>query len=414
MTFDKFNFDENLNKALIDINFVEPTQIQAETISKILEGNDLLGIAQTGTGKTAAFSLPILQQIIENEKEVEIGFPRVVILAPTRELVAQIGENIQSYSKYTPFKTEIVYGGVKPEKQIEALKKKIDILVATPKRLADLMKEKIISLKNLDYFVIDEADKVIQTSARVDLHKVMQKLPIKRQSLFFSATFDEDVEKLSNEILKKAIKVKIEGENLKGSISEKVLYVKQEQKNRLLLELLEKKEVRSAIIFTNTKRVADDLVRFLTENDIRSEALHSNKSNTHRTKVVNHIKSREIKFLIATDLASRGLDIDNITHVINYEVPPKVEDYVHRIGRTGRAGLNGIAMTLCNIEQRSYFKKIENNRNIEMMTHPYHSDVARKAKGKEAKPKFKKVKHNYKGKKKKGGRSNYSNRRNKR
>ena len=401
MTFDKFNFDEKLQKALADVNYIEPTPIQDQTISKILEGNDLLGIAKTGTGKTAAFCLPILQLMLQNEKEVVAGSPRTIIIAPTRELVAQIGEDMKNYAKYTPFNIEIVFGGVAPGKQIELLSKRVDILVATPTRLVDLIREKVVDLDGLDYFVIDEADKVIQVSSSVDLKFISYKLPSKIQSLFFSATMSEDIEKLANELLKKAIRVRIDGDNDKGVIYEKVLYVKKENKEKLLLDLLKKKEVKSAIIIMNTKLAADNLVRFLTENGIRSEALHSSKSNTHRAKVVNHIKSREIKFLIATDLASRGLDIDNITHVINFDVPPKVTDYVHRIGRTGRADLDGFALTLCGVEERGFFKAIEDNRNIELLTHAYHSDAAKNATAKDINPPSRKAPFKFKPKKKK-------------
>lgn len=212
MTFEKFNFNENLNKILEAVEYIKPTQIQEKAIPNILEGKDLIGIADTGTGKTAAFTLPILEQMLEKKEEGKIGFPKVLILAPTRELVAQIGETIRKYSKYTSFKTDYVYGGVKPEAQIKALSKKIDILVATPKRLTDLIKEKIISLDELKYLVIDEADKVVQSSAGNDLKYIWQKLPILRQTLFFSATFLEEIEKLANKLLRSPVRVKIEEE----------------------------------------------------------------------------------------------------------------------------------------------------------------------------------------------------------
>lgn len=411
MTFEKFNFNNILNNNLEQLNYEGPTQIQEKSIDNILEGKDLLGIAATGTGKTAAFTFPILHKMLEKKEEGKVGFPKVLILAPTRELVAQIGETIRKYSKNTNLKTDYVYGGVKPEAQIKALSKRVDILVATPKRLVDLIKEKIISLDELKYLVIDEADNVVQTSAGNDLKFIWQKLPQTRQTLFFSATFDENQEKLANLLLKSPVRIKVEKEQ-KKQIFEKVLYVKSVQKNNLLLDLLKKKEIRIALIFVETKKLVDDLVRFLTENKIKSEALHSSKSNTHRSKVVSHIKSGATKYLISTDLAARGLDIQGITHVINYEVPSKVDDYIHRIGRCGRAGNQGVALTFCSSQERGFFRKIENNRDIEMMTHAYHSDVARRATGKEAQIKHKKVKHTFKPKKRK--KSTYSNRRNKR
>jgi len=409
MKFDTFNFNENLCKALDDLKYTDLTEVQEKSIPSILEKKDLLGISKTGTGKTAAFSLPILQMMIDKEKELEIGCPRVVILAPTRELVLQISQNIQDYAKYTDFVIEYAYGGLDVEKQLDNLNKKIDILVITPKRLVDLVKENVISLKYLDFYVIDEVDNVVQSSSRVDLQFINKNLPNKKQCLFFSATMSEEIEKLANKLLKSVVRVKVEDKQC--DIYEKVLYVRKEQRDNLLLELLDKKEVKSAIIFANTKRQVDDIVRLLTENKIKSEALHSSKSNTHRTKVVNHIKNRDIKFLIATDLASRGLDIDNITHVINYEVPAKFDDYVHRIGRTGRAGIDGTAFTICTIEDRLNFKVIEQRRKVDMLTHPYHSDVARKATSQKAKPVKKKIKNFSKPKRKKG--NGYSNRKGK-
>lgn len=395
MNFDELKLNVELNKAISDLDYKVLTQIQIDSIPKILEGNDLLGIAKTGTGKTACFCLPILDKIISSPKKVEIGCPRGLILAPTRELCAQIGENLNSYSKYTKIQSIVLYGGVSTEEQIEQLKKPYDIIVATPIRLYDLMEENIIKLDTTEFFVLDEADKIIELDSRIALKTIIKKLPREKQSLFFSATMNEKIEELANEILKNPIKIRNEEKINFDLIEQSVMFVKKENKNKLLLELLSKKEAKSAIIFTNSKQSADNIVRFLTEYKIRSEALHSGKSNVHREKVVEHLKTRYIKYLVSTDLGSRGLDFENISHVINYEIPPNAEDYIHRIGRTARQLSKGVSLSLCASDEKSAFDRIEVLTKIKMkvLHNPYHNESAKTAKGSDAKPKTKLTKN---------------------
>lgn len=391
MNFDELKLNVELSKAIKELDYKILTQIQIDSIPHILKGNDLLGIAKTGTGKTACFCLPILNKLLLTPKKVEIGQPRAIILAPTRELCAQIGENLDLYSKYTKIKSIVLYGGVSTEDQIENLKKPYDIIVATPIRLYDLMEENIIKIENTEFFVLDEADKIIELDLRIALKKIIKSLPRKKQSLFFSATMNEKIEELANEILVNPIKIKSEEKINLDLIEQNVMFVKKENKNKLLLELLSKKEAKSAIIFTNSKASADNIVRFLTEYKIRSEALHSGKSNVHREKVVEHLKTRYIKYLVSTDLGSRGLDFENISHVINYEIPTNAEDYIHRIGRTARYQSKGVSLSFCASDEKSALDRIEALTKIKMkvLHNPYHNESAKTAKGSDAKPKTK-------------------------
>lgn len=392
MNFEELNLKPELIKALNELNFTLPTQIQEKTIPLILEKKDILALAQTGTGKTAAFALPILNLLLDdNIKTIEKN-PKAIILAPTRELANQIYEDVNNYSKYTLLNVQLIHAGLEYEQQENALKNKMDLLIITPNKLLILLQQKMLTLANLQYLVLDEADKIIQTSANADLKEILKLTPFEIQTLLFSATMSPQIQELAKNIQKNHIKIDLKNEP-KQQIDQNVLFVIKQNKEKLLLDLLNKKEVKSAIIFTNSKNTADHLVRFLTENQIKSEALHSAKSDTHRTKVINNIKSRKIKYLIATDLAARGLDIDNITHVINYEMPITPESYTHRIGRVGRAEVRGTTFTLCSLDERNYFKKIEQKNKLQMLTHAYHSDVVKNAKAKDAKPKYKQIDH---------------------
>lgn len=380
MNFNNFNLSEELLKALDDMSYENPTPIQEQSLEHILDGKDLLGIAQTGTGKTATFSLPILQKFLENEKEYKSLHPRAVILAPTRELCSQIGQSIESFSRYTKIKTLVVHGGVSPVPQIEALKEKVDILIATPGRLADLIEQKDVFLDDIEFFVLDEVDNIIQMGLGTHLRKIIKKLSRKRQNLFFSATMNKELRGVAEELLDNPVIVEIEEKKINlNIIDHNVLFVTKDNKNKALVELLNRKDVKRGIIFTNSKATADNLVRSLRNNNIKSEALHSGKSNTHREKVVKHLRFNEIKFLIATDLASRGLDFLNITHVINFEVPLDFEAYTHRVGRVGRAGRNGVAFTLCCLDERARFAKIEQESKvpITVVNHEYHSNMVK-------------------------------------
>lgn len=391
MNFEELKLKAELNKAISDLDYKILTKIQAESIPYILDGKDLLGIAKTGTGKTAAFSLPILNKILQAPKTIEVGHPRALILAPTRELCAQIGENISNYSKYTSIRNIVLYGGTSTEEQIEQLKKPFDIIVATPIRLFDLMEDNIIKLNSVDFFVLDEADKIIELDSRIALKKILKKMPREKQSLFFSATMNEKIEELSNEILQSPVKIRDDEKVNLHLIEQNVMFLKKENKNKLLLELLSKKEAKSAIIFTNSKLTADNIVRFLTEYKIRSEALHSGKSNVHREKVVDHLKTRYIRYLISTDLGSRGLDFENISHVINYDIPTNAEDYIHRIGRTARYQSKGVSLSFCAKDEKSAFDRIEQLTKIKMKVLPntYNDESVKTAKGSESKPQTK-------------------------
>lgn len=393
MNFEELNLIPQLILALKDLDFKSPTQIQEKSIPLILDKKNVLAISETGTGKTAAFILPIIQLIIEENKQSKNSDIKAIILAPTRELVTQIYENSIKYSKYTNLKTQFIHSGLDKKIQNEKLKENIDILIITPNKLLNLLKEKIINLKNLKYLVLDEADNIIKTGFKSDLNEILKHTPFKIQTILFSATISDEIEKLAKNIQKDHIKIKINQKIDINKIEQNVYFVLYSNKQKLLLDLLKKKEVKSAIIFTNSKNTSDNLVRFLTENNIKSQALHSAKSDIHRNRVINNIKNRKIKYLIATDLASRGLDIDNITHVINYEIPQKPEIYTHRIGRVGRGENSGTIFSLCSLEERNFFRKIEQQNNIKLKTHPYHSDVVKNAKPKEAKPQHKKIEH---------------------
>jgi len=409
MSFQDFKLRNELIKVLEELNYKIPTPIQEDSIPKILEGKDLLGIAQTGTGKTAAFSLPILDSFLNKKIKSKKQHPKALILAPTRELCAQIGENIKAYSKYTKIKTLVTYGGVSSEPQIKALNEIQDILIATPGRLVDLIEQKNVFLDEIEFLVLDEADNLIKMGLRVDLKKILKKLPKNKQNLFFSATMNKEIKSTANELLIDPIKIEIDIEeiNLK-LIEQNVFYVLKEHKIKTLLEILKKKEVRSALIFTNSKLTSDNIIRSLTKNNIKSEALHSGKSNTHREKVIRHIKTKEIKYLVATDLASRGLDFCDMTHVINFEIPKDFESYTHRIGRIGRAGKKGVAYSLCSLEERNFFKKIEeaNKYPIKVIKHDYHSNLVKSNGGKKSigtryRPKVRRTSGGYNNRKKK-------------
>lgn len=390
MLFDELNLSPELNKALKEINYEILTNIQAKTIPELLNKKDVLGIAQTGTGKTAAFALPILQLILNNPKTIAKNTPRAIILAPTKELVIQITTNLKSYSKHTQIKSLALYGGLETPNPHE-----VEIIIATPEKLDELTNDKIINLKEVEYFVLDEVDKMLDIGSSFHVKKIIKKLPKIKQSMFFSATVSQIVEELVNEILINPIKIEANEEKINTDLIEQfVLFTKKEHKYKLLLTILAKKEVKSSIIFVNSRKEADNLVRFLSNNNITTEALHSQKSNVHRLKVVEHIKTKETKHLVATDLASRGLDIPNLTHTINFELPTSEETYIHRIGRAGRLNNKGVAYSFCSPNERSFLDRIEKltNNKLKIVTHEFHSEFAKTATGKDSKPQFKRVK----------------------
>ncbi|PIZ52454.1 DEAD/DEAH box helicase [Candidatus Woesearchaeota archaeon CG_4_10_14_0_2_um_filter_33_13] len=384
-SFKDLNLIPQLEKALTKQGYTTPTPIQAKSIPGLLLGKDMIGIAQTGTGKTAAFVLPILQRMTEK-------YPRTIralVLAPTRELAAQIGESFSTYGEFLKFKHTVIFGGVSQGKQVEALSKGVDILVATPGRLLDLMNQKKLTLNDIEFFVLDEADRMLDMGFIHDIKKIILKLPHKRQSLFFSATMSPQVNALAKPLLKDPIHVEVTAQaTTVEKIKQCLFFVDQSEKERLLLELLKQKHLISILIFTRTKHRANKVVTFLNRNNIYADAIHGNKSQNARTKAIKDFKTGKIKVLVATDIAARGIDIPDISHVINFELPNEPESYVHRIGRTARAGAEGTAYSFCSAEERSFLNDIERliKQKIEVMQHKFHSETAKNAVGAAAKP----------------------------
>ncbi len=397
MNFDHFNFNPDIGRALTDINYSTPTPIQEKSISHILKGRDVLGLAQTGTGKTAAFVLPILQDILDNPREIEVGFPRAVILVPNRELCQQIVSAVSDFAKYIDVSALGMFGGVENSDLVAGLATRPEIVVATPGKLLGFIEDKLISLKGLDYFVLDEVDRMLDVASIFELKKVIKLLPRKRQSLFFSATITESVSEIIDELLCDPVRVEISRDNIStDNISQNLYYVAKDNKFRLLVDILKKREVKSAIIFINSRKSADNLVRFLSNNNIKSEALHAQKSDVHRDKVINNISFKDTKFLVATDLGSRGLDIDDVSAVVNFDLPTNAEVYVHRIGRCGRAGKIGHSYSLCSPEEKHFLNNIEEfvGKKLVVQKHEFHLEKARTATGAAAKPKYGKKEDN--------------------
>ena len=390
MSFKDLKLIPELQKALSEKGYTSPTPIQLKSIPGLLEGKDLIGIAQTGTGKTAAFILPILQRMTEK-------YPRRVktlVLTPTRELAAQIGDSFSVYGKYLKFKHTVIFGGVKQFRQVVALKKGVDIVVATPGRLLDLLNQRKLTLKEIEFFVLDEADRMLDMGFIHDIKKVIAKLPHKRQSLFFSATMSPKINALAKSLLKNPIHVEVAPQATTVELIEQhIFFVDQNSKEKLLLKLLEHEHLTSILIFTRTKHRANKVATFLNKNNINSSAIHGNKSQGARTKALKDFKTGRIKVLVATDIAARGIDIDNISHVINFELPNEPESYVHRIGRTARAGAEGTAFSFCAAEERNYLRDIEKliREKIDVMDHTFHSEIAKNAVGAAAKPPPKKT-----------------------
>ncbi len=362
MSFQNINLIKPIHRALLEEGYKTPTPIQKRAIPIILEKKDLLGCAQTGTGKTAAFAVPILQ-LLYNEKKG--GYKRrtirSLIVTPTRELAIQIGDSFKTYGKHTGLKNVVVFGGVKQKVQTDKLLAGVDILIATPGRLLDLMNQNYIILNHIELFVLDEADRMLDMGFINDVKKIISELPSKRQSLFFSATMPPEIVKLAKTILVKPVKVEITPQSpTVEAIKQSIYYVDKSNKKGLLIQLLKDPNIESALVFTRTKHGADKVARFLNRAKILSEAIHGNKSQNARQRALKNFKTRQIRVLVATDIAARGIDIDELSHVINYEIPNIPETYVHRIGRTGRAGLGGVAISLCDREEKAYLKEINN------------------------------------------------------
>lgn len=382
MSFQNLNIIDPLSRAVAKEGYTIPTPIQVQAIPHLLEGKDLMGIAQTGTGKTAAFVLPILQKMAEEFKAPIPGAPRVLVLAPTRELVAQIDESFATYGQYLRFKHMAIFGGVSQVPQVKLLSKGIDILVATPGRLLDLMNQGYIKLRSVEYFVLDEMDRMLDMGFIKDMRKILSALPQKHQSLFFSATSSPQTGEFAKTFLANPVHIEVAPlASTANQTTQHVFFVDQDKKYKLLQELLKQQHLRRVLVFTRTKRRADKVAFMLSRNKIKADSIHGNKSQTQRTRAVDNFKSGRIQALIATDIAARGIDIDDISHVINYDLPKEPESYVHRIGRTGRAGAEGIAYSFCSADERGLLCDIERltKREIETMEHKYHSEQARNA-----------------------------------
>ncbi len=360
MQFTDLNLIQPLLRALQDEGYTQPTPIQAEAIPIVLKGIDLLGCAQTGTGKTAAFALPILQLLTENSSFDKKKKIRSLIVTPTRELAIQIEESFNAYGRYTSLNCTVIFGGVGQQPQVDALRRGVDILVATPGRLLDLINQGFISLKEVEFFVLDEADRMLDMGFIHDVKKLLVLLPKQRQSLFFSATMPPEIVKLANTILTNPQKVEVTpASSTVDAIKQAIFFVDKGNKNALLLDVLENKDITSVLVFTRTKHGADKIVKVLNRYEIHAEAIHGNKAQNARQRALSNFKEKTTRVLVATDIAARGIDIDELAYVINYDIPNIPETYVHRIGRTGRAGANGTAYSFCDAEEKAFLKDIE-------------------------------------------------------
>ncbi|HXB40406.1 MAG TPA: DEAD/DEAH box helicase [Bacteroidia bacterium] len=360
MSFENLLLIEPILRALKAEGYTKPTPIQAQSIPIVLQRKDLLGCAQTGTGKTAAFAIPILQ-ILHAEQQPHNGRRpiKALVLTPTRELAIQISESFAAYGKHVGLKHLVIFGGVPQGSQTNALRNGVDILIATPGRLLDLMNQGFINLQQVKLFVLDEADRMLDMGFINDVKKVIQKLPAKKQTLFFSATMPPEIQKLSNTILVNPVKVEVTPvSSTVEKIKQGVYFVDKGQKKNLLIHLLQDKSIVSALVFTRTKHGADKVVKELIKSGTHAEAIHGNKSQNNRQRALSNFKSKKTRVLVATDIAARGIDVDELSHVINYDLPNVPETYVHRIGRTGRAGLSGVAISFCDGEEAAYLKDI--------------------------------------------------------
>jgi ATP-dependent RNA helicase RhlE len=375
MTFENLIRTKSLLDAVQRAGYTVPTAIQQQSIPHILAGKDIFGCAQTGTGKTAAFALPLLQKMIEGSQPGAQRQIKALILSPTRELAIQIEESFLTYSAGTSIKTTCVYGGVSQHGQVNKLDKGVDILIATPGRLLDLMGQKLIRLATLRYLVIDEADRLLDMGFIHDIKRIMAVLPENRQTLFFSATITPQVKQLAGTILSSPVMVSVTPETeIPALIRQSVYHVRKEDKRHLLRHVMNDSNIGQALVFTRTKHGADKVARDLKKSGIEAEAIHGNKSQNNRERSLKGFRNGNVRVLVATDVVSRGIDIESLSHVINYEIPAEPATYVHRIGRTGRAGATGVALSFCSEDERKYLADIhkEIRREIQVVrTHPF-------------------------------------------
>ena len=360
MSFEKLNLIQPLQTALSNEGYTIPTPIQSQAIPVILERKDLIGCAQTGTGKTAAFALPILQ-ILSAEREARKSkrIIKSLILTPTRELALQISESFNTYGKHTGLKNAVIFGGVSQRAQTLKLREGVDILIATPGRLLDLINQRYINLNTIKLFVLDEADRMLDMGFINDVKKIIEKLPARRQTLLFSATMPSEIIKLANTFLVDPVKIEVSPEQKTvEAVNQAVYFVTKADKKKLLIHLLKNENIESALVFTRTKRSADVVTRVLNDAKIHADSIHGNKSQQARQRALNNFKLNRTRVLVATDIAARGIDIEKLSHVFNYDIPEFAEAYIHRIGRTARAGLGGTALSFCDPEELSYLSSI--------------------------------------------------------
>ncbi len=375
MNFNELSLSEPLLKALQDFGYTQPTPVQAKAIPVILSGADVFGSAQTGTGKTAAFSLPLLQLL---SKQENTGHVAALILAPTRELASQISENIAAYSKYLAIKQALIFGGVSQRRQEDALRKRPQIIIATPGRLMDLMQQGLVKLDQVDYLILDEADRMLDMGFIRDIRKIVSLMPNRKQTLFFSATASPEIMKLTETILRNPVRIAVSPvSETAHDVEQELYYVSKEGKRSLLKKVINDSDLDQVLVFTRTKHGADRVVKDLNREGILSEAIHGNKSQNARERALKGFKDRKIRVLVATDIASRGIDVEKLGMVINYEIPEQAETYVHRIGRTGRAGNSGRALSFCDASERGLVKDIHKliKKNIPVVNaHPYNKN----------------------------------------
>lgn len=381
MTFEHLNLSEPLLRAVREEGYTEPTPIQVQAIPHALTGRDVLGCAQTGTGKTAAFALPILQHLSRHPIPQQQGAKhrpiRALILAPTRELAAQIGDSFRAYGRHLPLNAAVVYGGVGQEPQVQKLRRGVDILIATPGRLLDLMGQGYVRLERVEILVLDEADRMLDMGFIHDVRRVIAAVPARRQTLFFSATMPAEIQELADNILTDPVRVEVTpAATTVEKITQRVCFVEKEQKFDLLKWMLADRSVKRALVFTRTKHGANKLARQLERQGIGVDVIHGNKSQSARERALADFKTGSVRVLVATDIAARGIDVDDISHVINYDMPNEAETYVHRIGRTARAGASGTAVSFVMVDERPYFHAVERTirMHIPVVQHPHESE----------------------------------------
>jgi ATP-dependent RNA helicase RhlE len=359
MTFENLNIIAPIVQALQQKGYIEPTPIQEKAIPHLLRGSDVFGTAQTGTGKTAAFAIPILQKLYEARADRKTAGIRALVLAPTRELAIQISESFSDYNKGLKLRHTVIYGGVSQNPQTTILRKGVDILIATPGRLLDLMNQGFVRLDTVEFFILDEADRMLDMGFAPDIKRIIAKLPARKQTGFFTATIPNEIKALADSLLNNPVRVNVAPISAPAEmVNQSVYYVEKADKRAMLQQVFESEEIETALIFTRTKHGADKVTRELIKIGISAVAIHGNKSQNARQKALQGFKDRSIKVLVATDIASRGIDVDKLSHVINFELPEVPETYVHRIGRTARAGESGTAISFCAAEERGSLKDI--------------------------------------------------------